>query len=152
MNLYIDGDALPNALKQILIRAIERLSIPTVVVSNKYVNLGKSRHVKYIVVDAGPDEADNRIVELVQPGELVITADIPLADRVITKKAHAIDHRGKLFTEDNIKQLLAIRNLMQEIRDSGEITKGPAPFGPKDTHEFANQLNKFLAQQGFGRK
>ena len=81
---------------------------------------------------------------MVEEGDLVVTADIPLADRVITKKAHAINHRGALYTECNIKQYLAMRNLMQEIRDSGEPTKGPAPFNQKDAHEFANQFNKFL--------
>ncbi len=83
---------------------------------------------------------------MIEEDDLVITADIPLADRVITKKAHAIDHRGKLFSVDNIKQSLAMRNLMQEIRDSGEITKGPAPFSQKDAHEFTNQLNRFLTK------
>ena len=83
---------------------------------------------------------------MVKKGDLIITADIPLADRVITKKAHAIDHRGELFTTENIKYRLAMRNRMQEIRDSGEITKGPAPISQKDTREFANQLNQFLTK------
>jgi len=83
---------------------------------------------------------------MVRENDLVITADIPLADRVITKKAYAIDHRGKLFSENNIKQSLAIRNLMQEIRDSGEMTKGPAPFSQKNAHEFANRLDQFLTR------
>lgn len=77
---------------------------------------------------------------------MVITADIPLADRVIAKNAHAIDHRGELYSVDNIKQYLAMRNLMDEIRSSGEMTKGPAPFGAKDAHQFANQLNAFLTK------
>lgn len=144
MNLYIDGDALPNILKPILIRAIDRLQLSTFVVSNRVISIGKSKQVTSIVVGSGADEADHRIVEMVDVDDLVITADIPLADRVISKKAHAIDHRGKLFTVDNIKQSLAIRNLMQEIRDSGEMTKGPAPFSKKDAHQFANQLNQFL--------
>ncbi len=75
---------------------------------------------------------------------MVVTADIPLADRVIFKNAHAIDHRGELYSVDNIKQYLAMRNLMSEIRDSGEVTKGPAPFSKKDAESFANQLNSFL--------
>ncbi len=137
MTLYIDGDAFPNLLKPILLRAIERLKLPTVVVSNKRVSIGKSGLIDYIIVDEGADEADHRIVEMVAEGDLVITADIPLADRVIAKKAHAIDHRGELFSVDNIKQYLAMRNLMEEIRDSGVITRGPAPFGAKDAHEFA---------------
>ncbi len=80
-------------------------------------------------------------------GDLVITADIPLADRLISKNSHAIDHRGELFSVDNIKQYLAMRNLMEEIRMSGEMTKGPPPFNQKDAHSFANQLHKFLSKR-----
>ena len=147
MTLYIDGDAFPNLLKPILFRAIERLILPTFVISNKRVNIGKSEHITYITVDSGADEADNRIVEMVKEGDLVITADIPLADRVIIKKAHAIDHRGELFSVDNIKHYLAMRNLMQEIRDSGEVIKGLAPISKKDASAFANQLDRFLTKQ-----
>ncbi|MFH1062761.1 MAG: YaiI/YqxD family protein [Candidatus Omnitrophota bacterium] len=147
MNLYIDGDAFPNSLKQILFRAIERFALPTFVISNKRINIGNSKHINYIIVDAGPDEADQRIVEMAEEGDLIITADIPLADKVITKKAYALDHRGKFFSEDNIKYYLSMRNLMQEIRDNGMMTKGPAAFSQKDAHEFANQLNQFLIEQ-----
>ncbi len=147
MRLLIDGDALPNILKPILERAINRLNITTFVVSNRNIIIGKSKHISNIIVGSGADEADNRIVEMVEEGDLIITADIPLADRVIVKKAHAIDHRGKLYSENNIKQSLAVRNLMQEIRDSGEVVKGPAPFAQKDAHEFANQLDQFLTRQ-----
>jgi uncharacterized protein YaiI (UPF0178 family) len=142
--LYIDGDAFPNLLKPILLRSVERLAIPTVVVANKKINIEKSAHISYIIVDAGADEADNKIVELLREGDLVITADIPLADRVISKNAHAIDHRGELYTKENIKQYLAMRNLMESIRESGEMTKGPKAFGTKDAHNFANQFNAFL--------
>jgi len=146
MTLYVDGDAFPNLLKPILLRAIKRLKLPTFVVSNKRVSIGKSECITYIIVEEGADEADHKIVEMVKEGDLVITADIPLADRVITKKAHAIDHRGELYSTENIKQYLAVRNLMEEIRDSGEITKGPKPFGQKDAHMFANQLHQFLTK------
>jgi len=147
MTLFVDGDAFPNLLKKILFRAIERLSIKTIVVANKQVNMGQSPNISYIIVDAGADEADNRIVELLTEGDLVITADIPLADRVIEKKGYAIDHRGGIFTENNIKNILAMRNLMQDIRDSGEITKGPPAFSKKDANGFANQLDKFLTKR-----
>jgi len=143
-NLYVDGDAFPNLLKPILLRSIERLSIKTYVLANKKISLGKSHHIEYIIVDTLADEADNKIVEMLQKGDLVITADIPLADRVISKNAHAIDHRGELYSVDNIKQYLAMRNLMESIRDSGEITSGPKPFSQKDAELFANQLNSFL--------
>jgi len=146
LKFYIDGDAFPNLLKPIVFKTIERLNLESFVVSNKKINIGKSKNITYLIVDAGADEADNHIVEMVQEGDLVITADIPLADRVIDKNAHAIDHRGELYTKDNIKQYLAMRNLMQSIRESGEITKGPAPFGKKDAHQFANQLNAFFAK------
>jgi len=148
MTLFVDGDAFPNLLKPILVRSIERLSLKTYVIANKKINLGsKSKLIEYIIVDQGADEADHKIVEMVQEGDLVITADIPLADRIISKNAHAIDHRGELYSVDNIKQYLAMRNLMESIRESGEMTGGPKAFSQKDAHEFANQLNSFLAKQ-----
>lgn len=144
MILYIDADAFPNILKPIVSRAIEKYKIQTIVISNKKVTISLFPTVTYIVVDAGADEADNHIVELLEKDDLLITADIPLADRIISKNGHAIDHRGELYTSENIKQYLAIRDLMQSIRDSGEMTKGPKPFGAKDAQNFANQFNKFL--------
>ena len=144
--IYVDGDAFPNLLKPILLKQIERLKIETIVMANKKVSIGKSKYVSYVVVDAGADEADDKIVEALEEGDLVITADIPLADRVISKNAHAIDHRGELYSVDNIKQYLAMRNLMDKIRESGEITKGPKPFSSKDAELFANQLNSFLSR------
>ncbi len=146
LKLYVDGDAFPNLLKPILFRSIERLGLQTFVIANKKIDIGKSKNITYMIVDAGADEADHKIVEMVQDGDLVITADIPLADRVISKNAHAIDHRGELYSVDNIKQYLAMRDLMEKIRESGEMTKGPKAFGQKDAHEFANQLNSFLSK------
>jgi len=146
MTLFIDGDAFPNLLKPIILRSIERLGLTTKVIANKKINIGKSAHIEYIIVEQGADEADHLIVELCKQNDLVITADIPLADRVINKKAHAIDHRGELYSVDNIKQYLAMRNLMESIRESGEMTGGPKAFGQKDAHAFANQLNAFLAK------
>jgi uncharacterized protein len=147
INLYIDGDAFPNALKKILLSAIERLKLPTFAISNTPIKIGQSKYITYILVDAGADKADDRIVEMVSEEDLVITADIPLADRVLTKNAHAIDHRGGVFNENNIKEYLAMRNLMQALRDNGENTKGPDPFSPKDIQKFANQLNNFFMQK-----
>lgn len=146
MRIFVDGDAFPNLLKPIIFRSIERLRIETFVVSNKHITIGKSKLISYIVVEQGADEADNHIVELVKEGDLVITADIPLAGRVITKDAHAIDYRGELYSVDNIKQYLAMRNLMEKIREGGEMTRGPKPFDQKDAHQFANQLHKFLTK------
>jgi hypothetical protein len=147
MTLYIDGDALPNLLKPILLRAINRESLATFVISNKRIEIGPSNHILYIIANLGPDEADNKIVDLVEEGDLVITSDIPLADRIVNKNAFVINHIGKLFDADNVKQALAIRDLMQSIRDTGEITKGQAPFSKKDVQKFANQLNQFLNRQ-----
>ncbi|MFA5428331.1 MAG: YaiI/YqxD family protein [Sulfurimonas sp.] len=146
MRIFVDGDAFPNLLKAIFFRQIERLKIETLVFSNKHITIGKSDLIRYIIVEQGADEADNQIAEAIEEGDLVITADIPLADRTISKKAHAIDHRGELYSVDNIKQYLAMRNLMEKIRESGEMTKGPKPFDQKDAHQFANQLHKFLTK------
>lgn len=151
MKLYIDGDALPNLIKPILLRAIKKNDIETYVVSNKKISLGDDKGINYIIVEAGADEADNKIVEMLVPNDLVITADIPLADRTISKGAHAIDHRGETYTIDNIKQYLAIRNLMESIRESGEVTKGPKPFTSKDSGNFANALHNFLHKYNKGQ-
>ena len=147
MTLFIDGDAFPNLLKPIVTKAIERLKLKTYVIANKKITVGKSKYIEYLIVDAGADEADHKIVEMVEVGDLVITADIPLADRIISKDAHAIDHRGELYSVENIKQYLTMRNFMQEMRDSGEITGGPKAFGEKDAREFANQFNAFLGKR-----
>lgn len=146
MTLFIDGDAFPNLLKPIVLRSIERLNLTTKVIANKKIHIGASEHIEYLIVEQGADEADHHIVALCEAGDLVITADIPLADRIISKNAHAIDHRGELYTVENIKQYLAMRNLMESIRESGELTGGPKPFSQKDAHNFANQLHSFLSK------
>jgi len=147
MTLFIDGDAFPNLLKPIISKAIERLKLKTYVIANKKINVGKSKYINYIIVDAGADEADHKIVEMVEEEDLVITADIPLADRIISQHAHAIDHRGELYSVENIKQYLTMRNFMQEMRDAGTMTGGPKAFGEKDAREFANQFNAFLGKK-----
>ncbi len=146
MILYIDGDALPNLLKPIILKSIKRLKLQTIVISNKKIDIGSCKQISYKIVDQGIDEADNLIVKMAKENDLIITADIPLVDRVIQKKAFAIDHRGTFYDENNIKSSLAMRNLMQQIRDSGEITKGPPPFSKKDVHNFATTFNNFLAK------
>ena len=144
MTLFIDGDAFPNLLKPIVTKAIERLKLKTYVIANKKITVGKSKYIEYLIVEQGADAADHKIVEMTKENDLVITADIPLADRIISKNAHAIDHRGELYSVENIKQYLTMRNFMQEMRDAGEITGGPKAFGQKDAQSFANQLNAFL--------
>lgn len=146
MTLYIDGDAFPNLLKPIVHKAIEKRKIKTYVVANKKIHIDNSNHIEYLIVESKENEADDKIVAMLLENDLVITADIPLANRCLEKNAFAIDHRGTAYTQDNIKHYLAMRNLMQEIRDSGELTKGPAAFTVKDAQKFANALNNFLQQ------
>ncbi len=146
MQILVDADALPNVIKDILFRAVKRLRIPLTMVANQYVTVEKSKYIKSIVVSSGPDVADDRIVELVQQGDLAVTADIPLADRVVAKGAYALDPRGDLYTEENIKDRLAMRNLMNELRNGGVIEGGPPGFRRKDRQAFANQLSRFLTK------
>lgn len=147
MQIFVDADAFPNGIKGILIRASLRLNIPLIFVANKPLRLEKRANLSLIVVPEGPDVADDRIVRMVQPGDLVITADIPLADRIVAQKAYAMNPRGKLYTEHNIKDRLAMRDLLNELRDNGIIAGGPAAFGRKDCQAFANQLDSFLIRQ-----
>ena len=147
MQIYIDADAFPSGIRDILIKASLRLKIGLIFVANKPLRLEKLANLSLILVPEGPDVADDRIAELVQPGDLVITADIPLADRVVTKKAFAMNPRGTLYTEHNIKDRLAMRDLLKELRDNGMVTGGPAAFSKKDRKNFANQLDSFLIRQ-----
>jgi uncharacterized protein YaiI (UPF0178 family) len=146
MQIYVDADAFPKVIQEILFRAIERVRVPLILVSNKHVRYPNSELISRLIVGEGPDVADDKIVELVQHGDLVITADIPLASRVIDKGAYSIDPRGELFTKTNIKHRLAMRDLMDELRKNGEITGGPASFNQKNVQEFANQLDIFLTK------
>ncbi|MEA1970292.1 MAG: YaiI/YqxD family protein [Thermodesulfobacteriota bacterium] len=147
MQIFVDADAFPNGVRDILIKASLRLKIRLIFVANKPLRLEKLANLSLILVPEGPDLADDRIAELVQPGDLVITADIPLADRVVTRKAFAMNPRGKLYTEHNIKDQLAMRDLLNELRDNGMMTGGPAAFSKKDRQNFANQLDSFLIRQ-----
>jgi uncharacterized protein YaiI (UPF0178 family) len=146
MHIYVDADAFPKVIQEILFRAIERVRVPLVLVSNKHVKYPKSDLISRIVVGEGPDVADDKIVEIVKHGDLVITADIPLASRVIDKGAFAINPRGELYTKTNINHKLAMRDLMDELRKNGEITGGPSSFNQKNIQEFANQLDRFLTK------
>lgn len=147
LTLYIDGDAFPNRLKKMVYKAIVRKGLKTLVFSNQPMNLGQHALISYHLVPEGPDVADAEIAKRVTAGDLVITADIPLADQVIEKGAHALDHRGTMWTASNIKQALATRDLMQDLQDVGEISRrGPKAFGDKDAQSFANALDRFLHQ------
>lgn len=147
MKIYVDADGFPNAAKALLIRAALRVQVPLIFVANKPLRHEPSVLISGLTVPEGPDVADDRIVELVEPGDLVITADIPLADRVVAKGASALNYRGKLYSEENIKDSLAMRNLMSDLREGGMMTGGPAAFGKKDCQAFINQLDRFLQRR-----
>lgn len=146
MQILIDADATPVVIKDILYRAVERNRIPLILVANQAMRFPESGYISQIVVPAGPDEADDRIVEIVQAGDLVITADIPLADRVVSRGGYALNPRGELYTGENIKEKLAMRDLMDELRNSGINTGVQAPFSSRERQAFANQLDRFLTK------
>ncbi|MGL4369069.1 MAG: YaiI/YqxD family protein [Spirochaetota bacterium] len=145
MRIYIDADAIPVAIREILFRAAEKNRIITVLVANQKTKHPDSEFISSVAVPAGPDEADDFIAENVLKGDLVITADIPLADRVITRGGHVISHRGEMYTADNIKERLTMRDFMAALRDSGIDSGGPAPLSQKDRREFAGQLDRFMS-------
>ncbi|MBN1906812.1 MAG: YaiI/YqxD family protein [Deltaproteobacteria bacterium] len=142
LNIFIDADACP--VKQEVFRVAERFKLGVTLVSNMHMRIPENPRVKLVIVESGPDEADNWIVENATEGDIVITADIPLADRSLKKGACVISPSGRLFTEDNIGQILATRNLMADLRDLGEITGGPAPFTRKERSNFLQQLDTLI--------
>ena len=144
--IWVDADACPNAIKNVLYRAAKRVGIVTTFVANQLLTVPASPFIKKLKVGAGFDVADNRIVQEVNKGDLVITADIPLAAAVINKGAFAINPRGTYYNEDNIRQRLSMRNFMDELRSSGVNTGGPAALNQSDIQEFANQLDRFLTK------
>ncbi len=145
MRIWVDADACPNVIKDILFRAAERARVTLTLVANQPIRTPPSQYIKALQVPAGFDVADNKIVELAEAGDLVVTADIPLAASVIEKGGHALDPRGETYTRDNIKERLAMRKLMDELRSSGIDTGGPATFSNADRQAFANKLDRFLA-------
>lgn len=145
--IWVDADACPAVIKDILYRAAERMQIPLTLVANQFLRTPPSAWIRAVQVPGGFDVADAEIVARVQPGDLVITADIPLAAAVIGKKAHALDPRGELYTRDTIHERLSMRNFMDELRGAGVETGGPAGFSQGDRQAFANQLDRFLAQR-----
>jgi uncharacterized protein YaiI (UPF0178 family) len=146
MQIWVDADACPQVIKEILYRAADRVQILTTLVANTALRIPASNFIRTVRVPKGFDVADDRIVEQVQPGDLVITADIPLAAAIIGRGAHALDPRGELYSEDNVRERLAIRNLMQSLRSNGELVDGPAPFGPRERRLFANHLDRLLTR------
>jgi uncharacterized protein YaiI (UPF0178 family) len=150
MKIWIDADACPKPIKELLFRAAERRKIVLTLVANKAIGFPTSGWVRGIQVAAGPDVADQEIVRLLEPGDLVVTADIPLTAEVIEKGGFALDPRGDFFSEENIRERLSLRNFLDELRSGGVETGGPAAFSGKDKQAFANQLDRFLARNGAG--
>ena len=146
MIIYVDADACPKAIKQILFKAAIRTKIPLILVANHPLTITRSPMIKTVCVPAGLDVADNYIVEQVAQGDLVITSDIPLADLVIKKGTTVINGKGDNLTASNIKERLSTRNLMDELRGAGMITGGPSTLHPRDIQQFANKLDQILAK------
>ncbi len=146
MKIYVDADACPKVIKDVLYKAVERVKVDLILVADQYMSIPHSLYITFIRVPSGIDAADDKIVELITPEDLAITADIPLADKIVEKGATALNPRGELYTERNIKERLAIRDMMAEFRDNGMQGGGPPPFNQKDKQLFANELNKILCK------
>lgn len=144
--IWVDADACPQVIREILFRTADRLQVPLVLVANKILRLPASAFIRSIRVAAGPDVADKEIVRQLEKGDLVITADIPLAANVVAKGGIALDPRGTLYSNETIGERLSMRNFMDELRGSGVKTGGPAPLTKGDRQAFANQLDRFLTK------
>lgn len=143
----MDADACPVVTRDVLFRASERTGVEVTLVANQFIRTPASPKVTMLQVQAGFDVADNEIVKRCEKDDLVITSDIPLADEIITKGGHALSSRGELFTKENIKSRLNIRDFMDTMRSSGVQTGGPAPLNQADRQQFANHLDKWLMQR-----
>jgi len=146
LHIWVDADACPNVIKEILFRAADRVGVPLTLVANQPVQVPGSRYIRSIQVGAGFDVADNHIVRQAKTGDLVITADIPLAAEAIDKGCLALNPRGELYTEENIRQRLNMRDFLDTLRGSGIDTGGPPSFSQADRQAFANQLDRLLAK------
>lgn len=146
MKIWVDADACPVVIKEILFRAAERTRVELTLVANQSMRTPPSRYIKSLKVNGGFDVADNEIVKRASAGDLVITADIPLASEVIEKGGYALNPRGELYTEDNIRQRLNMRDFMDTMRASGVDTGGPPALNQNDRKNFANNLDKILTR------
>src|SRR5437868_10062718 len=145
MQILVDADACPGEIKALLYRAAERRKIKVTLVANQPMRTPPSPFIDSVRVTGGMNVADRRIVELVAPGDLVITADIPLAADVVAKGGQALDPRGELYTDANVGERHAVRNLIDEMRGAGRVMRGPSGFTARDRQAFANQLDRWLA-------
>jgi hypothetical protein len=147
MFIWVDADACPNVIKEVLYRAADRTSTTVTFVANQFLRVPPSPYLRTLQVPAGFDVADNEIVRRCQPGDLVITADIPLAAEVIEKGAAALNPRGERYSPATIRERLTMRDFMDTLRSSGVQTGGPAAMSPRDRQQFANELDSWLTQQ-----
>ncbi len=146
MRIWVDADACPMVIKEILYRAAERIQLELILVANQFLRVPTSPYIRSVQVPKGFDVADNHIADQVASGDLVVTADIPLAAAVVDRHAFALNPRGEFYTKENIREALDMRNFMDTLRSSGVETGGPAAFGQADRQAFARQLDQFLAK------
>lgn len=147
MKIWIDADACPKPVKEIVFRAAERRAIETILVANQHIRVPPSRYIRAIQVSGGFDVADDHIAAQAEPGDLAITADIPLAAALVEKKVHVLSPRGQAFTDSNVRQQLAMRDFMDTMRGSGvQMSGGPPAYSERDKQEFANALDRLLTR------
>lgn len=146
MQIWVDADGCPNVIKDILFRAADRAPVHLTLVANQFVSTPPSVWIRSIQVRQGFDVTDNEIARRVEPGDLVITADIPLAAEVVAKGGFALNPRGELYTQENIRERLNLRDFMDTLRASGLQTQGPNALSQRDRQTFANSLDRFLAR------
>ena len=144
MNIWVDADACPVVIKEILFKAAVRIQVQVTLVANQILNIPPSQHIKFLKVSSGFDVADNEIIKRLNEGDLVITGDIPLAAEAIEKKAFVLSPRGELYSADNIRARLSMRDFMETLRASGVDTGGPSALTQNDRQAFANHLDKLL--------
>ena len=147
MQIWVDADACPKVIKEVLYRAAERAKVGLTLVANHALSVPPSPYIKAVQVASGFDVADNLIVRSLAPGDLVVTADIPLAAEVIDRDGQALNPRGELYTRDTIRQRLVMRDLMDQLRGSGVMTGGPPPLGQRERKDFADALDRLLAKR-----
>ncbi|WP_028580895.1 YaiI/YqxD family protein [Desulfogranum japonicum] len=149
MKIWVDADACPVVIKEILYKAAERTKTQLILVANRYMKIPKSTYIEFLQVQSGLDVADNRIVEKMAPKDLVITSDIPLASKVVEKGGFGLNPRGEIYTAENIGERLSTRDFLDTLRSSGIETGGPASLTKRDRQSFANSLDKILTQNDF---
>jgi len=145
MQIWIDADACPVDIKELLFRAAKKRQVLVTLVANQSMYLPKSEFIQMVLAPQGMNMADRKIVELATPGDLVITSDIPLAADLVTKGVQALNPRGELYTADNVGERLAMRNLVDDMRGGGRTMRGPSNYTQKDRQAFANQLDRWLS-------